>query len=127
MVYYQIMNTMFWARVDIERERLGITRKELSRLTGISKNTIETWNARLTIPAGDKCLLISKALGVSIEYLLTGEELSLPDDDPVIQEILNNKKLYAINQILVASGAQKIDATAEMLGAKAHDPLKKEA
>lgn len=127
MTYYAIMNSMFWERVDVERERLSLTRKKLAGLTGISKNTIETWNARLTIPSGDKCLVIARALGVTIEYLLTGDEIEFEDDDPIIQAIIIDKKLYAINELLIKSGQSKIDAIAELIGAKANGRIQKNA
>lgn len=127
MTYYAIMNSMFWNRVDIERERLNLTRKDLARLTGISKNTIETWNARLTIPSGDKCLVIALALGVTVEYLLTGDEVEFEDDDPIIQAIITDKKLYAINELLIRSGRSKIDAIAELIGVKSNGTIQKNA
>lgn len=127
MTYYAIMNSMFWNRVDVERERLNLTRKDLARLTGISKNTIETWNARLTIPSGDKCLVIALALGVTVEYLLTGDEVEFEDDDPIIQAIITDKKLYAINELLIRSGRSKIDAIAELIGVKSNGTIQKNA
>lgn len=127
MTYYAIMNSMFWNRVDVERERLNLTRKDLARLTGISKNTIETWNARLTIPSGDKCLVIALALGVTVEYLLTGDEVEFKDDDPIIQAIITDKKLYAINELLIRSGRSKIDAIAELIGVKSNGTIQKNA
>lgn len=116
MTYYAIMKSDFWNRVEVERDRLNITRKELATVTGISKNTIETWFSRLTIPPGDRCLSIAKALGVSIEYLITGDEVDLQDENPIVQAIYKNKKLYAINECLIESGPNKIDAVAELLG-----------
>lgn len=127
MTYYAIMNSMFWNRVDVERGRLNLTRKDLARLTGISKNTIETWNARLTIPSGDKCLVIALALGVTVEYLLTGDEVEFEDDDPIIQAIITDKKLYAINELLIRSGRSKIDAIAELIGVKSNGTIQKNA
>ena len=127
MHYYAIMYSLFWDRVDTERERLNLSRKQLASITGISKNTIETWVARLSVPSGDKCLMIAKALGVTIEYLLTGEELDLQDDDPIIQSILSNKTLYAINEVLIISGQSKIDAIAELIGARANGKAQKNA
>lgn len=71
--------------------------------------------------------MIAKALGVTIEYLLTGEELALQDDDPIIQSILSNKTLYAINETLIVSGQSKIDAIAELIGARANGKAQKNA
>ena len=46
-----------------------MSQRELSRRTGITISTISDWN-----PASDKLLVISEALGVSVEELLTGSE-----------------------------------------------------
>lgn len=49
--------------------------KELAALTGISKHTLDNYlNLRDRIPTADVAVKIAKALGVSVEYLVTGEE-----------------------------------------------------
>lgn len=53
----------------------GILVKELSARTGISLATLECYlGNRRTIPSAEKALKIARALNVSIEYLITGEE-----------------------------------------------------
>ena len=48
-----------------------MSQRELSRRTGI---TISDWNTKKSNPASDKLLVISEALGVSVEELLIGSE-----------------------------------------------------
>ena len=49
--------------------------KELADLTGISRYTLGNYlSARERIPTADVAVKIAKALGISVEYLVTGEE-----------------------------------------------------
>ena len=51
-----------------------MSQRELSRRTGITISTISDWNTKKSNPASDKLLVISEALGVSVEELLIGSE-----------------------------------------------------
>ena len=60
-----------------------MSQRELSRRTGITISTISDWNTKKSNPASDKLLVISEALGVPVEELLTGSESfkeNLPED-----------------------------------------------
>ncbi|MDR0567717.1 MAG: helix-turn-helix domain-containing protein [Spirochaetaceae bacterium] len=49
--------------------------KELASQAGISKHTLDNYlNVREHIPTADVAVKIAKALGVSVEYLVTGDE-----------------------------------------------------
>ena len=49
--------------------------KELAQITGISRHTLDNYlNVRENMPTADVAVKIAKALGVSVEYLVTGEE-----------------------------------------------------
>ena len=49
--------------------------KELAARTGISRHTLDNYlNVREHLPTVDVAVKIAKALGVSVEYLATGEE-----------------------------------------------------
>jgi transcriptional regulator with XRE-family HTH domain len=51
--------------------------KELAALAGISRHTLDNYlNIRGHIPSADIAVKIARALGVSVEYLITGEEES---------------------------------------------------
>lgn len=65
----------FWSRVDNVLDRDGLSRKWLSKETGISLNTINSWfNKEDTYPAVDKAFLIAQALGTSVDFLMSGTE-----------------------------------------------------
>ena len=54
---------------------LNMPVKELSAKSGINKHTIDHWlSAKGKIPSLDKGVKIAQALGVSVEYLVTGED-----------------------------------------------------
>ena len=66
----------FWANVDTELKFQGISRKELSYLVNVKEITIHKAIERDSIPSADTALKISKALNVSLEYLLDMESVN---------------------------------------------------
>jgi len=49
--------------------------KELAAMIGISKHTLDNYlNVRKYIPSADVAVKIANVLGVSVEYLVTGED-----------------------------------------------------
>jgi len=59
-------------------EYQGVLVKELAARTGISRNTLENYlSVRGHTPAADAAVKIARALGVSVEYLVTGEDPSI--------------------------------------------------
>jgi len=74
--------------------------KELSDVTGISRHTLGNYlSVRERIPTADVAVKIAKALGVSVEYLVTGEEnqLEKPVLGPEIRALIQNFKLLREN------------------------------
>lgn len=63
-------------RIDAELDYRGETRVNLAKYLGIKPQNISAWYTRGTVPAGDICLKIAKYLGVSVEYVVYGEEPS---------------------------------------------------
>lgn len=70
----------FWERVDALRANQGMTQARFSQKIGKSHRTVEDWKKRQYIPSGDVCVSIAKLFETTTEYLITGEELPLPDD-----------------------------------------------
>jgi transcriptional regulator with XRE-family HTH domain len=55
--------------------------KELSTKSGIHKRALDTYLCeKASMPPADAAVRIAHALGVSVEYLVTGEEAVLPRD-----------------------------------------------
>ena len=91
-------------------ESKDIQIKELSVKTGISENTIKTYlRSASAEPKLSKAVLIAKALGVSVEFLANGSELSA--ENPVSKEVFaiqeslksfNQKELKIISAVINA-------------------------
>ena len=84
--------TDFKKNLRSELDYLGITVKELSAKTGIAKGTLDCYlGARASMPPADIAVKIAKALDVSVEYLVSGEETKKVDKllDHDIRSIIN--------------------------------------
>jgi len=59
-----------------ELEYRGMLVKELAHATGIPKHTLDKYLlTNGTMPSADNAVAIAQALGVTVEYLVTGKEL----------------------------------------------------
>ena len=86
------MNTNFRENLRTELDYAGLTVKELSAKTGIPKGTLDCYlGVRASIPPVDIAVKIASALGVTVEYLATGQETQKHDKflDQNIRSILN--------------------------------------
>jgi len=63
-------------RIDTALASSNKERKNLIKAVNLNKNSITNWDTRGTIPAADVVLRIADFLGVSIRWLLTGEDES---------------------------------------------------
>ena len=76
----------------IERIKTHLSPKELEDL-GFSISTVSSWKQHNTIPKTEALYKIAQAIGVSMEYLLTGnDENELPPDKI---ELLKNYDLLS--------------------------------
>ncbi|WP_298533640.1 helix-turn-helix transcriptional regulator [uncultured Treponema sp.] len=66
----------FWKRVDEELEYNGMNRKTLSREVGFSLGNVGKGIKLGSSPSADTAVKIASVLGVSVEYLVTGENKS---------------------------------------------------
>jgi len=65
----------FSQRLRYEMEYIGLTRKELAAKAGIQKRALDAYlEAQQSMPPADKAVKIAAALGLSVEYLVTGKE-----------------------------------------------------
>jgi transcriptional regulator with XRE-family HTH domain len=64
-----------------ELDYQNMTAKELATKTGIPKGSIECYlGTRANIPSAEAAVSIARALGVSVEYLVTGKDAASPRD-----------------------------------------------
>lgn len=87
----------FWENVENTREFKNMTRKELAYRAHFSINSISTGIARNSIPAADVACRIAQELGVSVEFLVTGNnqnekrEQSGPEERLIASRLLDKK------------------------------------
>jgi transcriptional regulator with XRE-family HTH domain len=76
--------------------------KELAAKSRVNKRALDTYllSENASIPPADTAVRIAKALGVSVEYLITGEDTRLPHDIHCF--VPNFSKLNKKNRLVVA-------------------------
>jgi transcriptional regulator with XRE-family HTH domain len=72
----------------------GMLKKELAAASGVHKRAIDTYvRTRASMPPADVAVKIAKALGVTVEYLVTGEDPSMSKEiNRITRSILNLNK-----------------------------------
>ena len=72
----------------------GLIKKELAAKSGVHKRAIDTYvRTKSSMPPADTAVKIAQALGVTVEYLVTGEDSSIPKEvNKLARAILNLKK-----------------------------------
>ena len=83
----------------------GMLVKELSSVSKVHKRALDTYllSENPSMPPADVAVRIARALGVSVEYLVTGEEVIMPHDiRQVIRRLLQlNEKDRQVVSILI--------------------------
>ncbi len=98
-------------------EKHGVTAYKVSKATGIAGSTFTDWKNGRSVPKQDKLQKIADYFGVSIDYLMTGEDKEggekyyLNDETAAIaQDIFENKELRLLFD--AARDAEPEDLTA---------------
>jgi len=61
----------------------GLLVKDLARLSGVNKRTIDNYlRGDGSMPSADAAVCIAMVLGVTVEYLITGQERQEPKNKP---------------------------------------------
>ncbi len=71
----------FWRNVKSELEYKGISQKELAVKIDESYSTLQSWINRDRLPNAVQAVKISKTLGTSVEYLVTGQDALFHKDN----------------------------------------------
>ena len=84
-------------------QKFNVTTYQVSKATGISQSTFSNWKARRNLIHGDKAKKIADYFGVSVDYLMTGEEKEggekyylNEETAEMAQKIFENKELRAL-------------------------------
>lgn len=100
----------FRENLKLELTYTGMLKKELATISGVHKRAIDTYlRTRSSMPPADVAVKIAKALGVTVEYLVTGEDSSIPKDiSKLTRTILNlNERDRLLLSALVNAMTQK--------------------
>jgi transcriptional regulator with XRE-family HTH domain len=91
---------------EVDRQQTSF--EWLYRKTGIPKGTFSSWKTRNIIPRADEAYLIAEALGVSVEYLLSGRDGAGHASNQSLEEIVktivsfDKTDLEAVNALVNA-------------------------
>lgn len=92
----------FKERLRNEIEYKGYLIKEIVAIAGINNNTFLSYaDARGSLPNVETAVKIAKALDVSVEYLVTGEDSTHSPKFAEIQQIINDLSSLDENQIFI--------------------------
>ncbi|MDR0539553.1 MAG: helix-turn-helix domain-containing protein [Spirochaetaceae bacterium] len=87
------MDTIFKRNLRLELNYLGLTVQELADKAGIAKGALRGYlGKQSSMPPADVAIKIAAALGVSVEYLVTG------NDKHPTKNNLSECRIYAENQ-----------------------------
>jgi len=70
----------FATRLETLLKDKSLTKKELAELIEIRRPLISEWKKKKSFPYADIAVKISKTLGVTVEYLITGNDDQKPDE-----------------------------------------------
>jgi transcriptional regulator with XRE-family HTH domain len=85
---------LFYKRIHLRLVEIERKRSWLLTQTGIKPSTWSSWETHGRVPPADRALLIADALGVSLEFLLTGRETAfdMRQSNPLVVQIFNQLK-----------------------------------
>lgn len=89
----------FWEIVDEELEYKNIDRKELASKVGFNVSNISKGIRENNIPSADTAVQIAKILGVSVEYLVTGQNSENLESEDTYETALFKKYRLLIKKI----------------------------
>lgn len=78
----------------------GLKNADVARATGISNMTLSDWKRGKSVPKADKMQKIAEYLNVSVDYLMTGNEMEftaeMAEIDLELSRMKERTKLYAL-------------------------------
>lgn len=108
-------------------ESKGLKPSDVAKGTDLSSTVFSEWKKGKSQPNAEKLLKIAKFLGVSMEYLMTGEEpdLSQKDTNDISKKLEETLSLLESNQeALMFDGKAMDDTTRELLRISLENSLK---
>lgn len=97
----------------------GVKTSEVCAATGIAQSTFSDWKNGRSTPKIEKLQKIADYFGVTVDYLLTGEEkegyYANPATAKIAQEIFENYELHALFDAARDSDPEDLKAVHDML------------
>ncbi len=59
--------------IQVRRSRLGLSQEQLAELVGVSRQAVSKWEVGDALPDTDRLLPLARALGVTVDQLLSGQ------------------------------------------------------
>ena len=83
-------NTMFDMRktgaiISAQRRKADLTQAELAEKLGISYQAVSSWERGASMPDIGKLVDLARLLGVTVDYLLSGEEPQTPEKEETVE------------------------------------------
>lgn len=101
------------------RDKKGLTDAAIAHATGITKSTFSDWKSGRSTPKREKLIKIADVLGVSLDYLLTGEQddgwYTNKETAAIAQEVFEDPELRLLFDAAKDSRPEDIRMAAEML------------
>lgn len=83
------------------RKRQGMSQEDLAEKLNVSRQTISRWENGTVVPDAYNILVISKAFGVTSDYLLN-DDFETDDDIPQIKEVKKDNRILHLNLTRIA-------------------------
>ena len=96
----------FIERLERLMEDKGLQQKDLAEKAGISSNGISTWKITGALPRADIAVKIADILGVTVEYLITGNIPNIDKNDVLAYTV---SKLCAKKRSIVQAVVDSLD------------------
>lgn len=99
-------------------KRHGCKSADVAKATGIHPSTFTDWKKGKSAPKADKLQKIADYFGVSVDYLMTGNENGYYFNEETArkaQEVFKNPQLHALFDIAQDSTPQDIQLAIDML------------
>lgn len=104
------------------RDKCGLKDSDVAKGAGITKSTFSDWKAGRYTPKQDKMQKISDYLGVSVDYLMTGEEKEggekyylNEETAEMAQALFENKDLRVLFDAAKDASPEDLKTTYDML------------
>lgn len=72
----------FGERIYNLRKKSGLSQEDFADKLGVSRQAVSKWETGQSVPDSEKASAIAKFFGVSLDWLINGEEINVPAPQP---------------------------------------------